>query len=123
VRILIVDDSASVRTRLAALLASEVPGAVVHEARDGIGARELVRAMSIDAVVLDLHMPREDGLGILAAIKAMANAPRVVILTGDPTEQHRRACLANGADAFLDKSTEFDRVAALVRATVAKDGV
>jgi CheY-like chemotaxis protein len=114
VRILVVDDSTAVRTRVAALLASGIPHAQVFQARDGDEALELARAQRADVVVLDLHLPRKGGLKVLAALKAAPVAPRVLVLTADPTEPHRRACLALGADAFLDKATDSARMVEIV---------
>jgi DNA-binding NarL/FixJ family response regulator len=123
VQILVVDDSAAVRGRLAALLSSDLPGAIVHEADDADAALVLAGAQPIDVVVLDLHMPRGDGLELIAAFRALARPPRVLVLTADATEQHRHACLARGAEAFLDKATDFERVAALILSDNASDAV
>jgi CheY-like chemotaxis protein len=114
VQILVVDDSAAIRGRLVALLASDVPGAVVHMADDGDAALAFARQQPIDVVVLDLHMPGSEGLELITAFRVLARVPRVIVLTADATEQHRRACLVRGADAFLDKATDFERVAALI---------
>jgi CheY-like chemotaxis protein len=122
VRILVVDDSPWVRARLVALLASQLPGADVSAAPSTEAALELVRVHRVDVVVLDLHMPGRDGLELLAALQAAPRAPRVLILTADATEQHRRACLARGAEALLDKATEFERVAALILSHKGTDG-
>jgi signal transduction histidine kinase len=123
VQILVVDDSAAVRGRLVALLASDLPGAVVHVADDGDSALALARTRSIDVVVVDLHMPRWDGFELIAALRALSPPPRVIVLTADATEQHRYACLLRGAEAFLDKATEFERVAALIASDASSDVV
>ena len=114
-RILVVDDSASVRARLVALLVREVPGASVYQARDGDEALDLARVERVHVVILDLHLPGKSGLEVLSAMKAIPSPPRVLVLTGDPSEHLRRACLANGAAGFLDKSTEFARLPEIVR--------
>jgi CheY-like chemotaxis protein len=123
VQILVVDDSAAVRGRLAALLASDVPGASVHEADDGDAALALARRQPIDVVVLDLHMPGCDGLELIVAFRVLARVPRVIVLTADATEQHKRACLVRGAEAFLDKATDFERVSALIASDRGSDAV
>lgn len=114
-RILVVDDSAAIRSRLVAML-REVPGVEAHEAGGADEALALAMASPPDFVVLDLHMPGKGGLEVLPALKQLASAPRVVVLTSHPTDQHRRLSLASGADFFFDKSREFARVVELVRA-------
>jgi CheY-like chemotaxis protein len=123
VRILVVDDSHSVRARLVALLASELPEAEVSAAASTEAALDLVHARPVDVVVLDLHMPGRDGFALLAALQEAPSVPRVLVLTADATEQHRRACLARGAEALLDKATEFERVVSLIVSEKGKDGV
>jgi CheY-like chemotaxis protein len=117
VRLLVVDDSDAIRSRLVARLL-ELPGAVVHEATRADEALALCRASRIDAVLLDLHMPGIWGLAIIASLKALLPPPVVVVMTGHPTDHHRRSSLAAGADYFFDKSHEFERaVEVLLRPT------
>jgi two-component system response regulator AlgR len=110
-RVLVIDDSAPVRARLVSLLGIELPDAVIFATSSGESALEILRTQRIDVIVLDLHLPGREGLDLLGALKTTVGAPRVIVLTADATEQHRRACLALGAEAFLDKATEFERVA------------
>jgi CheY-like chemotaxis protein len=112
--VLVVDDSPAIRARLLGLM-SEVAGLVLAQAA---GADEAMVALQVhvtDVVVLDLHMPGRSGLDVLPDIKALRPAPIVVMLTADPTEHHRRLCLARGADFFFDKATDFALVLELLR--------
>jgi two-component system response regulator DevR len=109
VRVLVVDDSAWVRARLVSMLA-EVRGVDVLGAPDADTAWNELQAGSFDLVILDIHMPGENGLSFLPRIKALPAPPWVVALTTDPSGHHRRECLARGAEFFFDKSKEFDRV-------------
>ena len=113
-RVLVIDDSAPVRARLVSLLGIELPDALIYATSSGEAALDFVRSQQIDVIVLDLHLPGREGLDLLGALTRADAAPRVLVLTADATEQHRRACLALGAEAFLDKATEFERVAALI---------
>ncbi len=110
-RVLVVDDSAVVRGRLAALLREICTDAIVAEARDGEEALALVRTVAPDLVILDLQLPGRGGLEILVSLKQLPEPPRVLILTNHATDPHRREGLARGADYFFDKSMEFERVA------------
>jgi DNA-binding NarL/FixJ family response regulator len=109
--VLVVDDSAVVRDRLAALLSDLAGIEVVGTARDAPEGVAVARRVAPDAVVLDLRMPGGDGVAVLEDIKARAPATVVVMLTNYTSEGHRARCLAAGADHFLDKSTDLDRLA------------
>jgi CheY-like chemotaxis protein len=114
VRILVVDDSAAIRARVAAMLV-DVPGVEVLEASGADEAIEIVGGRTVDFVVLDLSMPDRSGLEALAEIKRRPHPPTVIIMTNHSTSHHRRQCLARGADAFLDKSRDFDELLAIAR--------
>ncbi len=111
------DDSDVIRSRLVARL-EELPGAEVHEASRADEALAVCRASRVDAVRLDLLMPGQGGLAFVAKLKALDPAPVVVVITGHPTDHHRRRSLAAGADYFFDKAHEFERaLEVLVRPT------
>ncbi len=90
----------------------EVPGVdVVREATSASEALGEVAKAAPDFVVLDLHMPGGHGLDLLSGLASRAARPQVlIVLTNDPSEYHRRESLARGADYFLDKSRDVDRV-------------
>ena len=89
--VLLVDDSAAVRTRLARLLA-DLGGISVEEAEDSGSALASLDRIHPDAVVLDIRLGAESGLQILRAIKQSPAPPLVIMLTSHPTEHHRRWC-------------------------------
>jgi DNA-binding NarL/FixJ family response regulator len=76
----------------------------------------LERASDVDVVVLDIHLPGKSGLAAVPVLHRMSPRPLIIVLTNDATEHHRREALLLGADHFLDKSREFDRVIELVSA-------
>lgn len=112
-KVLVVDDSAAIRTRLVALM-RDVAGIEPVEAAGAEEALAYLRVHRADFVVLDLHMPGKSGLQVLPDIRASASSPVVIVLTSHPTEHHRRLCLAQGADFFFDKSREFARVLEII---------
>ena len=114
-RILIVDDSPVVRERLAALLAELEGVEVVGQAQDVVGAVAAIRALRPDVVTLDIRMPGGNGIEALAEVKKVQPAPIVIMLTNYPYPQYRKKCLDAGADYFLDKSTEFEQVAQILK--------
>lgn len=113
-RILVADDSPEVADRIADLLLEAGATEIVGPAHDGTAALSLFRSSAPDAAVLDLQMPGLDGLTILRLIRASGPNPPVVILTTHAEPELRDACLAAGADHFLGKSTDFERLADIV---------
>ena len=109
-RVFVADDSAAVRERILALL-EEIPGVeIVGHAEDALAARVLVTALRPDVVILDINMPGGSGVEVLHDIKSVSHPPRVIMLTNHSQPQYRHECLAAGAEVFLDKSTEFEKL-------------
>src|SRR5205807_1830559 len=77
IRVLVADDSTTLRTALVALLSEDPSLAIVGQAADGVEAVEKARALRPDVITMDVNMPRLDGLGATAAI--MAEAPSHVL--------------------------------------------
>ncbi len=114
-RILIVDDSSVIRDRLKILL-SDIPGVVVvGTASSGPEAVDQFEHLRPDVILLDIRMPGGSGIDALSEIKQRDPSTVVVILTNYPDDQYRRLCEAAGADFFLDKSTEFERMPEVIR--------
>ena len=106
-RVLVVDDSTAVRERLR-LHVDDVDGVqVVGEASDGHQAVALLETADPHVVVLDLRMPGLNGFGTLKEIKARDPSRTVIVMTNYGYPQYRQRCLEDGADFFLDKSTDF----------------
>lgn len=116
-KVVIADNSHLMRVRLREL-ASQVPNVeVVGEACDGLEALEIVETLRPDVVILDIRMPRANGIQTLKAIKSGGDVdPVVIMLTAFPTRQHRDRCLRAGAAHFFDKTTEFQRVTEVLAA-------
>ncbi len=109
-RVFLADDSAPVRERILAML-GEIPDVtVVGHAEDSLAARALITALQPDVVILDINMPGGSGIEVLHDIKLLSPSPKVIMLTNYSQPQYRKRCLEEGADFFLDKSTEFDKI-------------
>jgi DNA-binding NarL/FixJ family response regulator len=120
VRVLVVENTASIRTRLVALL-SAIPGvAGVAEARGTSDGLEALRAQEHHVVVLDLHLADGIGLAFVAQVKREFPGALLFVMTNEATEHHRRRIMADGADAFFDKSRDFDAMAELVGRAAAR---
>src|SRR5262245_30570308 len=103
--ILIVDDNVQVRALLRGIAAQDPACQVVGEAEDGAEAIRLAQVLRPDIVLLDLAMPRVNGLQALRRIKAERPATMVIIVTVHTEDAYRQAAEDGGADAFLLKKT------------------
>jgi len=114
IRVCLVEDSSLVRLRLASMLRDLWDVEQVFEAATVAEARRLLPRVKPHLVVVDMRLPDGDGLEVVAAAKGLAPRPAVVVLTNYGYDQLRSTCLEAGADQFLDKRTEFDRLPAIV---------
>jgi two-component system response regulator DevR len=115
VNIFVVEDAPQIRKRLVAMLGA-VPGVtVVGEADSVRGAIDGALSTGAEALLLDLQLRDGNGLDVLAALKPQRPQIRVIVLSNFASPQYRQASLAAGADVFLDKSQEFERVPELLR--------
>ncbi|MET7832023.1 response regulator transcription factor [Micromonospora sediminicola] len=119
VRVLIVDDDPLVRGALSMILGGVPDLTVVGEATDGAEVPAAVAAHAPDVVLMDIRMPRVDGLAATEALRATAEPPEVLVLTTfDADEQVLRALRA-GASGFLLKDTPPAEIVAAVRRVAA----
>lgn len=114
-KVFIVDDSALVRERLAALVSDLGDVEMVGQASNAREALEGVRRLKPDVVILDIRMPGDNGIQVLETIKVNEAAPVVIVLTAFPYPQYRKKCLEAGAEYFFDKATEFEQVAEVLK--------
>ena len=110
ISVLVVEDSALIRERLCRMLSAKDGVHVVGEAAGVHEALRLFAACQPDAVVLDLQLPDGCGIDVLRKIKRDAPGCVVVVLTSHSGKEWRAACLDLGADHFLEKAREFERL-------------
>lgn len=123
IRVLLVDDEELVRSGLQLLLAADPDIEVVAEANDGAEALTLCRERRPDIVLLDLHMPRVDGLTALPRLCASDAAPKVIVLTTFGEDRNVYLALRAGASAFLLKTSRAEDLRWAVHAVAKGDQV
>lgn len=121
-RVLLVDDDPLVRTGLAMILGSAPDIVIAGEATDGDEAVGAVRAYTPDVVLMDIRMRRIDGIVATAAVTALPNAPKVLVLTTYDLDEYVFDALAAGAGGFLLKEGSPTEIIDAVR-IVAKGDV
>ena len=115
IRIAIVDDHAIVRTGLRQFLSEEIGLTVVAEASNGREALDIVRAGEVDVMLVDLSMPDQSGVEVLAAIKARAPDLPVLILSSFPEQHYATTMLKQGAAGYLGKDCDPEEIARAIR--------
>jgi signal transduction histidine kinase len=111
-RVVLADDTPAIRDLLRVELEEDGRVQIVGEAEDGSHAVALVAALSPDAVVLDLAMPRMDGLQAIPEIKRASPASKILILSGFEAAQMEAEAIRLGADAYFEKGEPFSVLAA-----------
>jgi DNA-binding NarL/FixJ family response regulator len=119
IRTLIVDDQALVRGGLRAMLEVQEDIAVVGEAQDGAQALEQARLRRPDVVLMDVRMPRMDGIEATRRLKAVQGAPQVLILTTFDVDEYVYEAMRAGAAGFLLKDATPAQLADGVRVVAA----
>jgi DNA-binding NarL/FixJ family response regulator len=109
-KVFISDDSATIRKRLVTMALDLPDIAVVGQAENAPGSLVAIRQTRPDVVILDIRMPGGNGIEVLREVKRLDPAPKVIMLTNYAHTQYRDICEKAGADFFLDKSTEFDKL-------------
>ena len=115
IRVLIVDDHAVVREGLRTFLELQDGIAVVGEAADGLEAVELAVGLVPDVILMDLVMPRLDGIGAMREVRERVPQSRVIVLTSFLDDERLLPALEAGADGYLLKDVEPAELARAIR--------
>lgn len=125
IRVLLVDDQPLLRTGFRMILEAEPDIAIVGESGDGETAVADARALQPDVVVMDIRMPRMDGVQATRLITGSAreSGPRVLVLTTFDLDEYVVEALRAGASGFLLKDVPADHLVAAIRTVADGDAV
>lgn len=110
IRTVIADDADDIRMLLRMQLSADARFTVVGEAADGQEALELIDASEPDLLVLDLAMPRMDGLEVLSQLQQREGSPPVVVFSGFASQTMIDRALSLGATAYIDKGRDLSDI-------------
>jgi DNA-binding NarL/FixJ family response regulator len=113
VKVFLADDSAMIRERVAAMLAAR-DMAIVGEAETPEGSIAGILAAHPDVVVLDVQLEGGTGLQVLRAVRQADPHVAFVVFSNNAGPAYRKRYLGEGAQRFLDKTTEFDQLVTAV---------
>jgi DNA-binding NarL/FixJ family response regulator len=123
VRLLVVDDHPVVRDGIVGMVASDPAIEVVAEASDGAEAVGLARALEPDVVLMDLRMPRMDGVGAIRELTRLGLAARVVVLTTYDAESDVLPAIEAGATGYVLKDAPREELLRAVHAAASGHAV
>ena len=123
IRLLIADDQELVRIGFRLLLEAQDDLEVVGEAADGEQAVALARALRPDVILMDIRMPRVDGIEAIGRLQALEPPPRVLVLTTFDLDEYVFGALRAGAAGFLLKDAPKDALVQAIRVIHAGDAL
>ncbi|MCG5214570.1 response regulator transcription factor [Streptosporangium sp. KLBMP 9127] len=123
IRVYVVDDQDLVRTGTVMVIDAQDDMRVVGQAGDGAEALAGLRAVAADIVLMDVRMPRMDGVEAIRRLQVAADSPKVIVLTTFDLDEYAFAALRAGASGFLLKDAPADELLSAVRTVHRGDAV
>src|SRR3954454_12470088 len=123
IRVMLVDDQVLLRTGFRMVLAAQPDMEVVAEAGDGVEALQTLRATAVDVVLMDVRMPKLDGVETTRRICSEPDPPKVLILTTFDLDEYAFSGLKAGASGFMLKDVPPGDLLTAIRAVHSGDAV
>ncbi|CAM5257192.1 DNA-binding NarL/FixJ family response regulator OS=Streptomyces albaduncus OX=68172 GN=FHS32_005342 PE=4 SV=1 [Streptomyces griseoloalbus] len=123
IRVMLVDDQVLLRTGFRMVLAAQPDMEVVAEAGNGVEALEVLRTTAVDVVLMDVRMPKLDGVEATRRICADTDPPKVLILTTFDLDEYAFSGLKAGASGFMLKDVPPGELLTAIRAVHSGDAV
>ncbi|MFI5664254.1 response regulator [Streptomyces sp. NPDC051684] len=123
IKVMLVDDQVLLRTGFRMVLAAQPDMEVVAEAGDGVEALDVLRSTSVDVVLMDVRMPKLDGVETTRRICADPDSPKVLILTTFDLDEYAFSGLRAGASGFMLKDVPPGELLTAIRAVHSGDAV
>jgi DNA-binding NarL/FixJ family response regulator len=120
-KILIVDDTEIVLERLFDMIAELDSVDSVLKSNSYNQTVELIKQQAPDVILVDLQLPGKNGIELLKYVKRNYPAVKTIIVTNSASEFYRDLCNSLGADYFIDKSTEFEKIPGIIEAISMED--
>ncbi|MFC0527519.1 response regulator [Phytohabitans kaempferiae] len=123
IRVVVADDHALIRSGLAGMLGAQPDITIVDAVEDGAEAVRAAATLSPDVVVMDIRMPKLNGIDATREIRRRSDAPRVLVLTTFDLDEYVYEALRAGAGGFLLKDAPPGQLAEAVRIVAAGDAL
>jgi len=114
--LLIIDDSDFIRERLVAVFEECKNIGTIKQAKDSFEAMELFVSTKPDVIILDIHIPGDNGIKLLEKFKNIRPEVKIIMLTNYPYEHYKKKCMELGADLFFEKSADMNEIVDLLDA-------
>lgn len=108
--LLLVDDSEIVSRRVASLISDHCAGYDIKFAKSSQEAYENLNDYQFDFIIADIQLEGKKRFDMIKFIKKIEKAPKLIVLTNQVSQQHKNICLGLGADFFVDKSVDFEKL-------------
>ncbi|MFZ7111028.1 MAG: response regulator [Desulfatiglandales bacterium] len=117
-RVVIAEDHAILRRGLQAMLNAENELSVVGEAEDGLGAIRLIKQTEPDLAILDLSMPKMNGISVIQEVKKTCANTKILALTMHREEDYILEAFRSGANGYCLKSSDLDELLMAIKAVL-----
>ena len=112
--VLIVDDNVSYTERIVEILSEDFQSVRFYTAASFEDAVSFIDTIELQVAMLDINLPGKSGIDLLNYIKHNNKPCRVIMITNQAFDSYRKKCLELGADHFLDKTSDFEKIPVLL---------